>query len=98
MADEAIAAGVDYCRPEKTGHKGFCLATLENFIKDWPVGENIVMKINPRFPGGRTPLDIGYKYNYRKVLGFIDTEEARSTEPSDTYVSLFPDIYSNVSV
>ena len=27
-ADDAMADGVDYCGPEKTIHKGFCLATL----------------------------------------------------------------------
>ena len=39
-----------------------------------------------------------YKYNSRKVIGFIDTEGAGSTEPGDQYLSIFPDIYSNVSV
>ena len=32
------AAGVDYCGPVKKGHKGFCLATLEKLMKDWPGG------------------------------------------------------------
>ena len=39
-----------------------------------------------------------HKYNYRKILGFIATEGAISTEPGDTYLSGFPEIYSNVSV
>ena len=34
----------------------------------------------------------------RKVLGFIGTEGYGSTEPGDTYLSRFPDIYYNVSV
>ena len=34
--DEAMAAGVDHCGPAKKIHKGFCLATLEKLIKDWP--------------------------------------------------------------
>ena len=33
------------------------------------------MNITPIVPGGRRLIAIGYKYNYRKVLGFIDTEE-----------------------
>ena len=33
-----------------------------------------------------------------KVLGFIATEGAGSTEPGDPYLSRFPHIYSNVSV
>ena len=27
-SQEVMAAGVDYCRPAKTRHKGFCLDTL----------------------------------------------------------------------
>ena len=56
------------------------------------------MKSTPRFPGERPLLAIGYKYNSRKVLGFIATEGAGITEPGDPYLSCFPDIYSNVSV
>ena len=97
-AEEMAAAGVDYCGPVKTIHKGFCLATLEKLMKDWPGGSYLFMKSNPSFPGERPLLAIGYKYNSRKVLGFIATEGAGSTEPGDPYLSCFPDIYSNVSV
>ena len=62
------AAGVDYCGPSKTSHKGFCLATLEKLMKYWPGGSYIVMKSTRRFPGERALLAIGYKYNSRKVL------------------------------
>ena len=43
-------------------------------------------------------MAIGYKYNYRKVLGFIATEGSGSTELSDPYLSCFSEIYSNFSV
>ena len=56
------------------------------------------MNITPRVPVGRSLLAIGYKYNYRKVLVFIASEGAGSTEPGDPYLSSFPDIYYNVSV
>ena len=56
------------------------------------------MKINPRVPGCRPLLDIGSKYNYRKVIGYIATEGAVITEPGDPYLSHLPSIYSNVSV
>ena len=82
----------------KTSHKGFCLATLENLMKYWPGGSYLVLKINIRAPGDRPLMAIGYDYNYRRVLGFIATEGAESTEPGDPYLSCFPDIYSNVSV
>ena len=50
------------------------------------------------FPFGRPLLAIGYKYNSRKVIGFIATEGAGSTELGDPYLSCFHDIYYNVSV
>ena len=56
------------------------------------------MKITPIFPGERPLLAIGYRYNSRKVLGFIATEGAGNTESGDPYLSCFPDIFSNVSV
>ena len=81
----------------KTSHKVF-LATLEKLMKDWPGGSYLVLKSTPRFPSEGPLLSIGYKYNSRKVLGFIATEGAGSTEPGDPYLSRFLDIYSNVSV
>ena len=90
--------GVDFYGPVKTSHKVFCLSTLEKFMKDQSRGSYPVMKSTPRFPGGRTLMDIGYKYNYRKFLGYISTEGVGSTEPCDPYLSRFPYIYSNVSV
>ena len=41
-------------------------------------------------------MAIGYKWNSRKVRGFIANEGGGSTEPGDPYLSHFPDIYSNV--
>ena len=92
------AARVDYCGPVKTIRKGFCLNTLEKSMKYWTGGSYLVMKSNPRFPGGRPLLSIGYKYISRKFLGFIATERSGSTEPGDPYLSRLPDIYYNVSV
>ena len=67
-------------------------------MKDWPGGSYLILKITPRFPGERPLVTIGYKYNSRKVLGFIATEEGGSTEPGDPYSSRFPGIYSNIFV
>ena len=36
MAKDAMSVGVDYCGPAKIIQKGFCRATLENFMKDCP--------------------------------------------------------------
>ena len=54
-AEEMAAAGVNYCGPAKTSHKGFCLDTLEKLTKDWPGGSYLVLKITPRF-NGESPL------------------------------------------
>ena len=97
-AHEVMAEGVDCCGPMKTIHKGFCLATLEKLMENWTGGSYIFMTSNPRVPVGRPIMAIGYKYNYRNVLGFIATEGAGSTEPDDTYLSHFPDFCSNFSI
>ena len=97
-SDEIAAAGVDYCGPVKTSHKGFCLSTLEKVMKYWPRGSYLVLKSTPIFTVERPLLVIGHKYNSRKVLGFIVTEGAGRTEPGNLYLSRFPDIYSNVYV
>ena len=93
-AEDMAAAGVNYCGPVKMSHKGFCLDMLEKLMKYWPGGSYLVLRSTPIFSGERPLLAIGYKYNYRKVLGFIATEGAGSTEKVDTYLSSFPDIYS----
>ena len=67
-------------------------------MKYWPGGSYLVMKSNMIVPGVRTLLAIGYKYNCRKVLGFIATKGAVSTEPYDPYLSHLPEIYSNIFV
>ena len=73
-----MAEGVDYCEMAKMSHKGFCIATLEKLTKYWLGGSYIVLKIITRVPGGIILMAIGYKYNYKKVLGFIATEGAVS--------------------
>ena len=97
-AEEAMAAGVDYCGPAKTSQKGFCLDTLENLTNDWLGGSYLDLKSTPRVTCGIPLLVIGNKYNYRKVIVFIATEGGGNTEPGDPYLSCFPEIYSNVSV
>ena len=72
-SEKMAAAGADYCGLVKTSHKGFCLATLKELMKDWPGGSYLVLRITPIFPVDRPLLAIGYKYNSRKVLGFIYT-------------------------
>ena len=59
-AEEAMAAGVDYCGPVKMSYKVFCLDTLEILMEDYPGGSYLVMKITPRVTDGIPPLFMGY--------------------------------------
>ena len=93
-----MASRVNYFGILKTRHKGFCLATIEIMMKYWPGGSYLVMKSTPRVYGGIPLMAIGYKYNFRNVLGSISTEGGGITEPGDPYLSSFPDIYSYISV
>ena len=56
-----MVAGVNYCRPLNTRHKGFYLSTLEKLMKDWPGGSYLVINSTTRVPGGIPLLYIGYK-------------------------------------
>ena len=67
-------------------------------MTDWLGRLYIVLKSTTRVTGGIPLLELGYKYNYRKVLGFIATEGSRSTKPGDSYLSCFLEMYPNVSI
>ena len=82
----------------KDNPQGVFTGYIIKLIKYWLVGSYLVIKSTPRVPCGRPIVAIGYKYNSRKVLGFIATKGDGSTEPGDLYLSLFTDIYYNVSV
>ena len=49
-------------------------------------------------PGGRPLIAIGYKYNTRKVIYFIVTDNAGSTKTGIPYLSNYPDQFTNVSI
>ena len=57
-----------------------------------------MFKSNPMVPGGTPQLNISYEYNSQKVLSFITTEEAGSTESGIPYLSDYPDQFANVSI
>ena len=49
-------------------------------------------------PGGRPLIAIGYKYTARKVLYFIVTDNARSTQACLPFLSKYPDQFTNVTI
>ena len=46
-------------------------------------------------PRGRPLIAIGYKYNARKVLSFIVTDNAGITNTGNPYLSKFPEKITN---
>ena len=71
----------------KTNTKGFCKETIKKLTKDCPGGSYLVLRSKPVVPGDRPLIDIGYKYNARKVPSFIVTDNAGSTKTGVTYLS-----------
>ena len=49
-------------------------------------------------PRGRTLIDIGYKYNARKVPYFIVKDNIRSKHTGITYLSKYPEQFTNLSI
>ena len=49
-------------------------------------------------PGGRSIIDIRYKYNARKFLYFIVTDNSGITHEGLPYLSKYPDQFTNVSI
>ena len=71
----------------KKNTKGFCKETIEKLTKDWPGGSYLVLRSKPMVPGGQPLIAIGHKYNARKVLSFIVTDNAGSTKTGIPYLS-----------
>ena len=57
-----------------------------------------MLRSKPIVPGDRPLIAIGYKYNARKVLSLIVTDNAGSTNNGIPYLSKYPDQFTNVSI
>ena len=79
----------------KQNHSGLPKAELENLMKDYPSGADIVTKATI---DGVVLFFVGYKYNSRKVLCFLCTENADSLQPGKPYVARFSDPRGNVKL
>ena len=69
-----MEVGTEFIGMVKTNNKLFCKEIIEKLTKDWSGGYYLVLRSKPMVPGGRPLIAIGYKYNTRKVLSFIVTE------------------------
>ena len=79
--------GADIIGMVKINTKGLCKDTIENITRDCPGGYYLVMECKPMVTGDRTLIAIVYKYNTRKVLYFIVTEDTGSAEAGIPYLS-----------
>ena len=71
----------------KTNTKTFFRETIENLTKYCKGGSYLVLRIRHMVPGFRPLIAICYKYNARKVLYFIVTENAGITQAGPLYLS-----------
>ena len=73
-AKGAMEVGAELIGTVKTNTKGFCKETIYKLTKDWDGSSYLVLRIKPMVTGDRPRIAIGYKYNARKVLSFIVTD------------------------
>ena len=97
-AEAAMELGADFIGMVNTDTKGFYKEKIEKLTKNWPGGPYLVLRSKPMVPRGRPLISIGYKYNARKVLSFIVTENVGSTKTGIPYLSKYPDQFTNVSI
>ena len=72
--EAAMYVGSDIIGMVKTNIEVLCKDYIKNLTKYLQVGYYLMIKRNYVVPGYRTIIDIGYKYNVRKVLHFIATK------------------------
>ena len=72
----------------KTAHSFYPKKWIENKMKDWPAGSNLVLEAKK---DGVDLVAIGYKYNNKKVICFIATKSNGHTEPGIPYKARWKD-------
>ena len=83
----SLGGGAKLIGMVKKNTKGLCKDTIENLTKDWPGDSYLVLRSNTMEPGDRTHIAIAYKYNARKVLSFIVTDNTGITKTGIPYLS-----------
>ena len=97
-AEAAMELGDELIGTVNTNIKVFCKDTIEKLTKNWLGGSYLVLRSKPMVPGGQPLIAIGYKYNARKVLYFIVTDNVGITKTGIPYLSKYPDQFTNVSI
>ena len=82
----------------KTNTKVFYKERIEKLTKYWPGGSYLVLRSKTMVPKDRPLISIGYKYNARKVISFIVTDNVGITKTGISYLSKYPDQFTNVFI
>jgi hypothetical protein len=93
-AKKMAEMGFEFGGPVKTNHKGFPKEDIEEKMKHWPSGSQLVMECTT--PTAVKLIAVGYKYNSKKVVCFVFTRNCGLTLPGVPYVARFNDSYGNV--
>ena len=79
--------GAEMIGMSKINIKVLCKDNIENLTNYWPGGSYLVLKRKSVVPGDRPLFATGYKYNARKVLSFISTEDFGTKKAGIHYLS-----------
>ena len=90
-----MEVGAELIGMVKTNTKGLCKDTIEKLTKYCNEGSYLVLRSKLIVPGGRPLIDFGYKYNVRKVLYFIVTENKGIKQIGLPYLSKYPEKFNN---
>ena len=95
---EQVEKSANHCIMNvKTAHYRLSKNFLEDTMKDFPGGTWIVMRAKTANTQANL-ICIGYTYNKKKVICFLMSCGAGSTEPGEPYEARFPDKYGNICV
>jgi Transposase IS4 len=80
-ARQCKAKGHDFIGPVKTSHRLYPKQEIEMMMANWPGGTSLVFESDELEDGGHVHRlrAIGYKYNKKKILCFVATDQAGST-------------------
>ena len=77
----------------KTNHASLPKEEVENLMKDYPSGSHLLLSGQV---DGQTLYFVGYKYNCKKVLLFLCSENSGLFTEGKPYLAKFPDHNGNV--
>ena len=98
LAEAVMDVGAYMVGIVKTNKKGFCKYTIDNLKKYLTGGSCFVLNIKSMVTWDGPLIVISYKYNTRKVISLIATEDTGITKSGITYLHKYPDQFSNAVI